>query len=46
MSVNIAENTTEVILNSFMGRNFSSINDVRQHSETGDLWFTDADYGW
>ncbi|KAK8208540.1 lactonohydrolase [Phyllosticta capitalensis] len=46
VSVNIAENTTEVILNSFMGRNFSSINDVRQHSKTGDLWFTDADYGW
>jgi gluconolactonase len=28
-----------------MGRNFSSPNNVRQHSITGDLWFTDADYG-
>ncbi|KAF2140081.1 uncharacterized protein K452DRAFT_253858, partial [Aplosporella prunicola CBS 121167] len=39
-------NESEVILNSFLGRNFSSVNDVRQHPETGDLWFTDADYGW
>ncbi|KAJ9637725.1 hypothetical protein H2199_007216 [Coniosporium tulheliwenetii] len=39
-------NTTTVILNNYLGRNFSSINDVRQHPETGDLWFTDADYGY
>ncbi|KAK7541089.1 lactonohydrolase [Phyllosticta citribraziliensis] len=47
VSVDVANNKTEVILNSFLGgRNFSSINDVRQHSQTGDIWFTDADYGW
>ncbi|PHH75936.1 hypothetical protein CDD80_1932 [Ophiocordyceps camponoti-rufipedis] len=34
------------ILTSYLGRNFSSINDVRQHPVTGDLWFTDADYGY
>lgn len=39
-------NTSEVLLTNFLGRNFSSPNDVRQHSETGDLWFTDADYGY
>ncbi|KAI9054231.1 hypothetical protein LZ554_001399 [Drepanopeziza brunnea f. sp. 'monogermtubi'] len=39
-------NTSEVLLTSFMGRNFSSPNDVRQHPVTGDLWFTDADYGY
>jgi gluconolactonase len=39
-------NTSDVILTNFLGRNFSSINDVRQHPVTGDLWFTDASYGW
>lgn len=39
-------NQTNVILNNYLGRNFSSINDVRQHPSTGDLWFTDADYGY
>lgn len=34
------------LLTSFLGRDFSSVNDVRQHPETGDLWFTDADYGY
>ncbi|KAF4506531.1 hypothetical protein G6O67_006607 [Ophiocordyceps sinensis] len=34
------------LLTNFLGRNFSSINDVRQHPVTGDLWFTDADYGY
>ncbi len=38
--------TSEVLLTSFLGRNFSSLNDVRQHPITGDLWFTDADYGY
>jgi gluconolactonase len=37
---------SEIILNNFLGRNFSSLNDVRQHPVTGDLWFTDADYGY
>lgn len=46
--VSVDPNTGEStkILTSFLGRNFSSLNDVRQHPETGDLWFTDADYGF
>lgn len=36
--------TSEVLLTSFLGRNFLSVNDIRQHPITGDLWFTDADY--
>jgi len=40
-----ATNTTRVILNTFLGRNFSSLNDIKQHYATGDLWFTDAQYG-
>ena len=39
-------NKTRVLLSSFMGRNFSSVNDVRQHPHTGDIWFTDARYGY
>ena len=35
-----------MILNNFLGRNFSAPNDVRQHPLTGDLWFTDAQYGF
>ncbi|KAF2708152.1 calcium-dependent phosphotriesterase [Pleomassaria siparia CBS 279.74] len=46
VSVDPVTNTSTVVLNSFLGRNFSSINDVRQHPVTGDLWFTDADYGY
>ncbi|KAF2996273.1 hypothetical protein E8E13_004828 [Curvularia kusanoi] len=46
ISVNPATNISTPILTSFLGRNFSSLNDVRQHPETGDLWFTDADYGF
>ncbi|KIW03705.1 uncharacterized protein PV09_05018 [Verruconis gallopava] len=38
--------TTKQVVNNFFGRNFSSLNDVRQHYETGDLWFTDAQYGY
>jgi gluconolactonase len=34
------------ILNSFYGHSFNSINDVKQHYPTSDLWFTDASYGW
>ena len=34
------------ILTSFLGRNFSSANDIRQHPTTGELWFTDAQYGY
>ena len=39
-------NTTKPFLTSFLGRNFSSVNDVKQHYGTGDLWFTDAAYGY
>lgn len=46
VSVDPVTGASEKILTSFLGRNFSSINDVRQHPETGDLWFTDADYGY
>lgn len=46
VSVDPVTGDSQKILTSFLGRNFSSINDVRQHPETGDLWFTDADYGY
>lgn len=46
VSVDPVTGASEKILTSFLGRNFSSINDVKQHPETGDLWFTDADYGY
>ncbi|KAF2730906.1 calcium-dependent phosphotriesterase [Polyplosphaeria fusca] len=46
VSVDPFTNTSEVVLNTYLGRNFSSINDARQHPETGDLWFTDARYGY
>ncbi|KAF2852527.1 lactonohydrolase [Plenodomus tracheiphilus IPT5] len=46
VSLDPTTNQTTPILTSFLGRNFSSLNDVRQHPTTGDLWFTDADYGF
>ncbi|KAF2675848.1 lactonohydrolase [Lentithecium fluviatile CBS 122367] len=46
VAVDLVTNTSTVILNNYLGRNFSSVNDVRQHPVTGDLWFTDADYGF
>ena len=46
VSVDPVTNESEVILNNFLGRNFSSVNDVRQHPLTGDLWFTDVPYGF
>ncbi|KAF2758651.1 lactonohydrolase [Pseudovirgaria hyperparasitica] len=46
VSVNPITNESTIILNNYLGRNFSSINDVRQHPHTGDLWFTDAAYGY
>ncbi|KAF2791307.1 calcium-dependent phosphotriesterase [Melanomma pulvis-pyrius CBS 109.77] len=46
VSVDPTTRESTVVLNSFLGRNFSSVNDVRQHPATGDLWFTDADYGF
>jgi gluconolactonase len=46
VSVDPVTNKSTTVLNNFLGRNFSSVNDVRQHPVTGDLWFTDADYGY
>ncbi|KAK4901147.1 hypothetical protein LTR27_001703 [Elasticomyces elasticus] len=40
--VDPATNSSRVLLNSFLGRNFTSINDVEQHYGTGDVWFTDT----
>lgn len=34
------------ILNSYLGSSYNSINDVKQHYSTSDLWFTDASYGY
>ena len=44
--VDPATNKSRVLVNNFLGKNFSSINDVEQHYHTGDLWFTDARYGY
>lgn len=44
--VDPATNSSRVLINNFLGRNFSSLNDVEQHPYTGDIWFTDARYGW
>ncbi|KAF7193168.1 Gluconolactonase [Pseudocercospora fuligena] len=44
--VNPATNETKVILDNFLGRNFSSLNDVIQHPIAGDLWFNDARYAY
>lgn len=46
VTVDPVTRASKKILTNFLGRNFSSINDVRQHPETGDIWFTDADYGY
>lgn len=46
ISVDAAANKSTPVVTNFLGRNFSSVNDVRQHPVTGDLWFTDADYGY
>lgn len=46
VAVDPVTNKSTPVVNSFLGRNFSSVNDVRQHPVTGDLWFTDADYGY
>ena len=46
VSLTVPQNKTKEVISNFLGRNFSSVNDVRQHPITGDLWFTDADYGF
>ncbi|KAK1985941.1 hypothetical protein LZ30DRAFT_706956 [Colletotrichum cereale] len=45
LAVDVNTNKTEPLIVGFNGRNFSAVNDVRQHPVTGDLWFTDAEYG-
>jgi gluconolactonase len=48
-SLSVLDTTTKTatpILNSFYGHSFNSINDVKQHYSTSDLWFTDATYGY
>lgn len=44
--VNPATNESRVLIDNFYGRNFTSVNDVKQNHLTGDLWFTDARYGY
>jgi gluconolactonase len=46
VAVDVDSGETKPLLTNFYGRDFASINDVRQHPETGDLWFTDATYGY
>lgn len=46
VSVDPATGHSRVLLNNFLGRNFSSLNDVVQNPLTGDLWITDARYGY
>jgi len=46
VAVDPATNNTKILLNNFLGRNFSSLNDIEQHYHTGDLWFTDARYAY
>ena len=46
VSVDPVTGVSERILTNYLGRNFSAVNDVRQHPVTGHLWFTDADYGY
>ncbi|KAF3479793.1 uncharacterized protein GIQ15_06769 [Arthroderma uncinatum] len=36
---------SEIMINNFHGREFSSVNDVVIHHDTGDIWFTDPTYG-
>lgn len=46
VSLDPVTGSTSTVINNFLGRNFTSLNDVRQHPITGELWFTDADYGY
>lgn len=39
--VDPATNVSAPILTNFLGKNFSSLNDIEQHPKTGDLWFTE-----
>ncbi|OAL69392.1 hypothetical protein A7D00_6511 [Trichophyton violaceum] len=44
--VNPVTKESEILLNNFYGREFSSVNDVVIHHGTGDVWFTDPTYGF
>jgi gluconolactonase len=44
--VHPSTNKTQVLLNTFFGRKFTSLNDIIQNPLTGDLWFTDARYAY
>lgn len=47
VDVTPSTNQSAVVLNSYLGqKNYSSPNDARQHPITGDIWFTDAAYGY
>ncbi|OHF04248.1 SMP-30/Gluconolaconase/LRE-like region [Colletotrichum orchidophilum] len=46
LAVDPNTNKSEPLIIGFNGRNFTSLNDVRQHPVTGDLWFTDPQYGF
>lgn len=47
VNVEPATSTSNITVNNYLGqKNFSSPNDVRQHPITGDIWFTDAAYGY
>ncbi|GAB1732393.1 hypothetical protein NU195Hw_g1371t1 [Hortaea werneckii] len=46
VQVDPATNTSRPLLNNFLGRNFTSPNDIIQHPLTGDLWFTDPYYAF
>ncbi|KAK6387364.1 hypothetical protein LTS17_000632 [Exophiala oligosperma] len=37
---------SETLINNFYGRDFNSVNDVVIHHETGEIWFTDPNYGY
>lgn len=39
-------NHSRVLIDNFLERNFSSLDDVVQHYHTGDLWFSDPRYGY
>ncbi|KAF1986006.1 lactonohydrolase, partial [Aulographum hederae CBS 113979] len=43
--LNPTQNTTTPLLTSFYGRPFASLNDIRQHPRTGELFLTDNSYG-
>ncbi|KAG6622100.1 SMP-30/Gluconolaconase/LRE-like region [Phytophthora cinnamomi] len=45
LAVDVNTNTSEPLIIGYNGRNFTGVNDVKQHPVTGDLWFSDAGYG-